>query len=93
MRYILKDLFTMRRGRTANITVWDGFHGEVKIIKNRIYKWLVEIVDVSMCYPQQVPFHPGDRIWIYRKELFRDDRNYKYKNKRNWQVYDDDLPF
>ena len=50
MRYILKDLLTFRKGRTVIMTVWDSFDGEVKIVQNRLYKWLVEIVDVSMCY-------------------------------------------
>ena len=46
MKYILSDLLNMRKGRIVNITVWDCFTGKVKIIQNKFYKWLVEIVDV-----------------------------------------------
>lgn len=76
-KHLIKDLLTMRKGRTVNITVWDGFTGKVKIIKNRLFKWYVEIDDVSMCYPQQVPFEKGDKTWVYRKKLFRHIPNKK----------------
>lgn len=71
MRYILHDLKTMRKGKVVDITVWDCFEGKVKILKNRWYKWFVEIIDVSMCYPQLVPCKRGEKMWIYRNELFR----------------------
>ena len=96
MRYIFKDLFTMRSGRTVNITVWDGFHGEVKIVKNRIYKWLIQIENVSMCYPQQVQLKPGERMWIYKKDLCRDTDKYKFIHKNAMRKHPDnydDLPF
>lgn len=79
MRYFLHDLLTMRKSRMVHITVYDGFLGEVKILKNRGYKWLVEIIDVSMCYPQQKPLIGGETMWIYRKDLFRDPPYIKLK--------------
>jgi len=93
MRYILKDLLTFRKGRTVRMTVWDGFDGEVKIVKNRLYKWLVEIVDVSMCYSCQRQLKPGERMWVYKKDLFRE--KYKFMRSTKWRVsnYDGDLPF
>ena len=93
MRYILKDLLTFRKGRTVRMTVWDGFDGEVKIVKNRLYKWLVEIVGVSMCYSCQRQLKPGERMWVYKKDLFRE--KYKFMRSTKWRVsnYDGDLPF
>ena len=93
MRYILKDLLTFRKGRIVNMTIWDGFDGKVKIIKNRFYKWLIEIVDVSMCYSCQKQLNPGERMWVYKKDLFRD--KYKFMRSTKWRVsnYDGDLPF
>ena len=65
MKYILSDLLNMRKGRIVNITVWDCFTGKVKIIQNKFYKWLVEIVDVSMCYEQLRPFQSGEQMCIF----------------------------
>lgn len=79
MRYIVHDLKTMKKNRIVHITVWDCFTGEVKILKNYVYKWLVEIVDVSMCYPQLVPCKSGEIMWIYRKDLYRDPPTKKIK--------------
>ena len=99
MKYILSDLFNMRQGRIVNITVWDCFTGKVKIIQNRLYKWLVEIVDVSMCYRQQVQLQPGEQRWISKKDLFRDYDKRTYKSRRKRRVssskfdWDDELPF
>lgn len=70
--YVFHDLLVMRVGRVVDITVWDSFSGTVKIIKNGINKWFIEIVDVSMCYPQQVQLAPGERMWISRRDLYRD---------------------
>lgn len=93
MKYLIKDFLTFREGRTVNMAVWDSFDGEVKIIKNRVYKWLVEIVDVTMCYSSQEQLQPGERIWVYKKDLFRD--RYKFMRTTRWEVsnYEDDLPF
>lgn len=91
MIHIFKDLLVMRKGHIVNVTVLDGFHGDIKIIKNRLYKWLVEIVDVSMCYPQQVQLKPGEQMWVCRKELFRDNHKCVYKSKR--QFDDSELSF
>ncbi|MBR3996039.1 MAG: hypothetical protein IKI97_12265 [Clostridia bacterium] len=95
MKYLLKDLLTFRTGRIVNMTVWDSFDGKVKIIKNRCYKWLIEVIDVSMCYSCQRQLKPGERMWVYRKELFRDGYKYKTKSKRkkNTSFDDEDLPF
>lgn len=95
MKYLLKDLLTYRTGRIVNMTVWDSFDGKVKIIKNRCYKWLIEVIDVSMCYSCQRQLKPGERMWVYRKELFRDGYKYKRKHrkKKNTSFDDEDLPF
>lgn len=71
MRYVLHDLMTMRKNRVVYITVCDCFSAEVKILKSRGYKWFVEIINASMCYPQLVPCKGGERMWIYRKDLYR----------------------
>ena len=60
----------MKTGHVVDITIWDGFSGTVKIIKNKYTKWLVEIVDVSMCYPQQVPLNAGKRLWIGLRDIY-----------------------
>lgn len=99
MRYILSDLLNMRKDRIVNITVWDCFTGKVKIIQNRWYKWLVEIVDVSMCYRQQVQLQQGKQMWISKKDLFRDYNKGFNKIKRKCRVPSsksyryDDIPF
>lgn len=100
MKYILSDLLKMRKGRIVNITVWDCFTGKVKIIKNRLNKWLIEIVDVSMCYDQQVPCQSGEQMWIRKKDLFRDSNKHTYKKKRRKHKisspqhdWDNELPF
>lgn len=99
MKYILSDLLNMRKGRIVNITVWDCFTGKVKIIQNRLYKWLIEIVDVSMCYSQQVQLQPGEQMWISKKDLFRDYDKRTCKNRRKRRAslskfdWDDELPF
>lgn len=69
---IAKSLRTLIPGKIVDITVWDGFSGAVKVLKRRLLKWEVEIVDVSMCYPQQVPFKPGERTWIRVEDLYWD---------------------
>lgn len=93
MKYIIKDLLTFKKGHIVNMTVYDSFDGSVRILKNRFYKWLVEIVDVTMCYSSQEQLKPGERIWVYKKDLFRD--RYKFMRTTRWEVsnYEDDLPF
>ena len=66
------DFLLMREGCVVDITVWDSFSGTVKIVKGGINKWLIEIVDVSMCYPQQVRLQPGEHIWIHSRDIYRD---------------------
>ena len=71
MKYFIKDLMRFRKNRIVNMTVLDCFEGQVKILKNRGYKWLIEIIDVSMCYSCQEQLMPGEKLWIHNKELFR----------------------
>lgn len=80
MKYFIKDLISMRTDCVVNITVWDGFSGKVKIIKNRFFKWLVEIVDVSMCYPQQAQLNSGEKIWISKRDIFKERKKGKREN-------------
>jgi len=61
-----KSFKPMKEGSIVNLTVYDVFSGDVKIIKNRLFKWLVEI----MCYSCQKQLEPGERLWIYRRELY-----------------------
>ena len=95
MKYLIKDLLTFRKGRIVDMTVWDSFDGKVKIVKNRFYKWLIEIVDVNMCYSSQKHLKPGERMWIYKKDLFRDEDGFKFMRSTKWQIsdYEGDLPF
>ena len=95
MKYLLKDLLTFRKDRVVDMTIWDGFDGKVKIIKNRFYKWYIEIVDVSMCYSCQKKLKPGERMWVYRKDLFREEDGYKVTRTTKWKIreYDEELPF
>ena len=72
MCYLLHDLITMRKNRVVDITVYDGFSGRVKILKACGYKWFIEIIDVTMCYPQLKPFVGGETLWVYRRDLCRD---------------------
>lgn len=72
LRRFIKYFSAMKTGRTVNLAVWDCFSGDVKIIKNRGYKWLIETIDVCMCYPQQVPFVGGERMWIYWYDICLD---------------------
>lgn len=70
--YAIQDFLLMRVGHIVNITVWDSFSGTVKVVKRGINRWLIEIVDVSMCYPQQVQLEPGDQMWIHSRDIYRD---------------------
>ncbi|MCR4693220.1 MAG: hypothetical protein K5664_05005 [Firmicutes bacterium] len=65
-----KSFKPMKEGSIVNLTVYDVFSGDVKIIKNRLFKWLVEIINVNMCYSCQKQLEPGERLWIYRRELY-----------------------
>lgn len=56
-------------GSVVNATVYDCFSGRVKVVENQGNKWLVEIVDVCMCYPQQSQSQPGEQYWINEDEL------------------------
>ena len=60
-----------------------------------LYKWLIEVIDVSMCYSCQRQLKPGERMWVYRKELFRDEGEHKPKcrKKQHTSFDDEDLPF
>ena len=59
-----------KRGQVVHMTVYDCFEGEVRILKNRRRKVLVEIVDVLACYPTQRRPKKGERHWIEDKIVF-----------------------
>jgi hypothetical protein len=52
------------------MTVYDCFEGEVRILKNRRNKVLVEIVDVLTGYPCQKKPQPGEKHWIEENMIF-----------------------
>jgi len=60
-------------GSVVRATVYDCFSGYFKVIENQGDKWLLEVVDVSMCYPQQVQSQPGERYWINENELYKEE--------------------
>ena len=53
--------------------VYDAFEGEVKIVKEESSRIFVEIIDVLMCYPQQLPLNPGKRIWVNKRDIYKRD--------------------
>lgn len=55
------------------MVVYDSFEGEVKIIKEESSRILIEIIDVLMCYPQQLPLNPGKRIWVNKSDVYKRD--------------------
>lgn len=73
-------------GQVVHMTVCDCFEGEVKIIKNRSRKVLVEIVDVLTCYPCQKKPQQGERHWIEANLIF-------HREKAIQTQFDDRLPF
>ena len=81
-----KSFKPMKEGSIVNLTVYDVFSGDVKIIKNRLFKWLVEIINVNMCYSCQKQLEPGERLWIYRRELYMETDNV-------CDFSEEDLPF
>jgi hypothetical protein len=52
------------------MAVYDCFEGEVRILKNRRKKVLVEIVDVLTCYPCQKKPQPGEKHWVEENMIF-----------------------
>lgn len=54
-----------------SISVYDCFNGKIKILKKKSRKYLIEIVDVCMCYPQQKQLRPGERMWINKDEIVK----------------------
>ena len=46
---------------------------KLKIIKEESSKILIEIIDVLMCYPQQLPLNPGKRIWVNKSDVYKRD--------------------
>jgi len=90
MKFFLSNLLKMRKGRLVCVTVPDCFLGYVRILKNRIYKWYVEIVDVSTCYPSQEPINPGERMWLTYNDLYKEGNNIQKSKKK---YIDDELPF
>lgn len=59
-----------KRGQVVHMAVYDCFEGEVRILKNRHRKVLVEIVDVLTCYPCQKNPQPGEKHWIEENMIF-----------------------
>lgn len=55
------------------MVVYDSFEGEVKIIKEESSRILIEIIDVLMCYPQQLPLNLGKRIWVNKSDVYKRD--------------------
>ena len=62
--------FRHKRGQIVHMAVYDCFEGEVRILKNRRNKVLVEIVDVLTCYPCQKKHQPGEKHWIEENMIF-----------------------
>ena len=62
------------RGQVVHMTVYDCFEGEVRILKNRRHKVLIEIVDVLTCYPCQKKPQPGETHWIDEKMIFHREK-------------------
>lgn len=85
--YIFYDMKTMKEGQIVHITVCDCFTGEVRILKNHWNKWFVEIIDVTMCYPQLVPCEYGETMWIHRRDLYRDDISDSVESDTVWVPY------
>lgn len=75
-----------KRGQVVNMTVYDCFEGEVRILKNRRNKVLVEIVDVLTCYPCQKKPQPGEKHWIEENMIF-------YRETTTQNQSEDWLPF
>lgn len=94
MKQFISNLLKMRKGKLVCITVYDEFTGFVKILKNRFWKWYIEIVDVSMCYKSQKQLVPGERLWITSNELYRDKQSYlRLKSSIKESYTYEDLPF
>ena len=52
------------------IEVYDSFSGDAKILKKEKKKYLIEIIDVCMCYSCQVQLEAGERMWISEEDIF-----------------------
>ena len=62
-------LQTISPGEVFQMAVYDCFEGDFKLLKKALGKIYVEIVDVCMCYRQQVQSEPGERYWIEKEEI------------------------
>ena len=78
--------FRHKRGQIVHRAVYDCFEGEVRILKNRRKKVLVEIVDVLTCYPCQKKPQPGEKHWIEENMIF-------HRATTTQNQYEDWLPF
>ena len=65
-------LIRNKSGDTIHLLVSDYFAGEVRLLKRGWRKIYVEIVDVSMIYPNAFQLPAGKRLWIHSNELYRD---------------------
>ena len=63
--------------------VYDCFEGDFKLLKKALGKIYVEIVDVCMCYRQQVQSQPGERYWIEEEEIAEIQKKEKYGQHTN----------
>lgn len=62
-------LNTISPGEIFQMGVYDCFEGDFKLLKKALGKIYVEIVDVCMCYRQQVQSEPGEKYWIEEREI------------------------
>ena len=63
------SLMRISPGDVFEMAVYDCFEGRFKLLKKSLGKIYVEVVDVCMCYPQQVQSQPGDKYWIEEREI------------------------
>lgn len=73
-------LQTISPGEIFQMGVYDCFEGDFKLLKKALGKIYVEIIDVCMCYRQQVQSQPGERYWIEEGEIAEIKKKEKQKN-------------
>lgn len=97
-----KILLFNKLGDIIDIDVLDGFGGQVKLLKKGWLKIYIEIVDVCMCYSCQVQLQPGEKMWIAKEDIFKEEtilhRKWRYlkcsiKKKFQKDMWKDELPF
>lgn len=58
------DKYIGKLNQVIEITVYDAFKGDVRILAVGTDRIFVEIIDVCTCYDTQRPFVPGTKYWI-----------------------------